>query len=319
LMTISMPSTIGFVGLGAMGAPMARTLRKNLSSSAVVYIYDISKDAMNGFAGVEGMAATLSARDLCEKSECIITIVPEGKDVSKLFLEGLLLVDNVEGKIFIDCSTIDMGTSAEFAQKVRDKGSAYYDCPVSGGTMGAEQGTLTFMMGIEEQDPNYPLVRAVCGMMGTNLFPCGGPTLGLASKLTNNYVSGLIAIATSEGMNLGMRLGLDPKVLSAVFSTSTAQSWVNDKCNPVPGLVLDSPPSKGYKPGFKVQLMRKDFALAVESAQRVGAKLVLGDAGLATYTAAAEDPRCRDLDSRVVYRWLGGQENELENEKKRSE
>lgn len=120
-----------------------------------------------------------------------------------------------------------MATSAEFAQKVRERGSLYYDAPVSGGTMGAEKGTLTFMMGIEEQDPNYPLVRAVCSMMGTNLFPCGGPTLGLASKLTNNYVSGLIAIATSEGMNLGMRLGLDPKILSAVFSTSTAQSWVN--------------------------------------------------------------------------------------------
>ena len=93
--------------------------------------------------------------------------------------------------------------------------------------MGAEKGTLTFMIGIEEQDMNYALVHAVCGTMGTNLFACGGQTLGLASKLTNNYVSGLISIATAEGMNLGMRLGLDPKVLSAVFSTSTAQSWVN--------------------------------------------------------------------------------------------
>lgn len=180
-------------------------------------------------SGQPGGSAITKDADSVVYQEFIITIVPEGKHVRELYENGLLRAGSLEGKTFIDCSTIDLPTSKEFAQRVRELGATYYDAPVSGGTMGAEKGTLTFMIGIEEQDPNYPLVRVVCGMMGTNLYPCGGPTLGLASKLTNNYVSGLIAIATSEGMNLGMRLGLDPKVLSAVFSTSTAQSWVNGR------------------------------------------------------------------------------------------
>jgi 3-hydroxyisobutyrate dehydrogenase-like beta-hydroxyacid dehydrogenase len=101
--------------------------------------------------------------------------------------------------------------------------------------MAAEKGTLTFMIGISSPSSldvdidqrNYSIVRSICSTMGTNLFDCGGPSLGLATKLSNNYVSGLIAIATAEGMNLGMRLGVQPMVLRDAFSTSTAQSWVN--------------------------------------------------------------------------------------------
>lgn len=83
------------------------------------------------------------------------------------------------------------------------------------------------MMGISPQDPHLPLLQTILSSMGTNLFPCGGPTLGLTAKLCNNYVSGIIAIATSEGMNLGIRHGMDPKVLSSIFTVSTAGSVIN--------------------------------------------------------------------------------------------
>lgn len=159
--------------------------------------------------------------------------------------------------------------------------------------------------------------------MGKHIYPLGGPTLGLAAKLSNNYLSGMIALATSEAMNLGMRLGVDPKVLQRCFSTSSGGSWVNDTVNPVPGVCPEAVTSKGYEGGFKVrfekrfhvlyiplneiiiqvQLMKKDMGLAITAAKQVDAKLVLADAGLSAYVAASEDPRCRDRDSRVVYRW----------------
>jgi 3-hydroxyisobutyrate dehydrogenase len=132
--------------------------------------------------------------------------------------------------------------------------------------------------------------------------------LGLTAKLCNNYCSGLIAIATSEAFNMGIKSGMDPRVLAGIFSTSTAQSTISDKWNPVPGICPEAPASKGYQGGFKVQLMKKDFGLAVEAAKEVGAKLMLGEAGLRTYAEASEDAKCRDLDSRIVFRFLGGNE-----------
>jgi len=137
--------------------------------------------------------------------------------------------------------------------------------------------------------------------MGSSIFASDGPSLGLAARLCNNYCSGLIATATSEAMNIGMRSGMDPHVLANIFHTSTAQSAI---C-PVPGICPRAPASKGYQGGFKIQLMRKDFGLAVETIERVGVKLALGEAGLKVYTDAMHHERCKDLDSRVVYRFLG--------------
>ena len=97
--------------------------------------------------------------------------------------------------------------------------------------------------------------------------------------------------------------------LANIFHTSTAQSSILDDWNPVPGLCPDAPASKGYKGGFRVQLMKKDFGLAVDTANRVGVKLALGQDGLKVYEDASVDPQCKDLDSRVVYRLLGGKED----------
>ncbi|KAK8164547.1 6-phosphogluconate dehydrogenase, partial [Phyllosticta citrichinensis] len=175
--------------------------------------------------------------------------------------------------------------------------------------LGAQRATLTFMLGCSPTDANMPLLRDLLGKMGSNIFACGGPSLGLVAKACNNYCSGLIAIATSEAMNIGMAAGMDPRLLKQIFDSSTAQSTILDKWCPVPGIVPEVPSSNGYKGGFKVQLMRKDFGLAVHTAKRLGVRLALGDVGLETYTAAMNDPRCRDLDSRVVYRFLGGNED----------
>lgn len=153
-------------------------------------------------------------------------------------------------------STIDPATSLEVGRAVAVSHSTnpplFFDAPVSGGTAGAKKGILTFMVGAAADDPKFPLLERIFSFMGTSIYPVGGPSLGLAAKLSNNYLSGMIALATSEAMNLGMRLGVDPKVLSDCFKSSSGGSWVNSTCNPVPGVCPDAVTSKGYEGGFKV-------------------------------------------------------------------
>lgn len=239
-------------------------------------------------------------------------MVPEGAHVKSVYLDpqtGICSTD-VSNKLLIDCSTIDTATSLLVKDHIADHfpTASFYDAPVSGGVVGAVKGTIAIFLGCAEDDPNLSRITDLLQLMGKSVIPCGGPSLGLAAKLSNNYLSGIIAIAASEAFDMGMRSGLDPRVLAKVYAAGTAQNTISDRFTPVPGVYPEAPSSNGYKNGFKVQLMRKDFSLAVDMAKRVGSKNVLGEVGLETYTGAMNDPRCRDLDSRVVYRYLGGNE-----------
>ncbi|GMK54797.1 hypothetical protein CspeluHIS016_0113830 [Cutaneotrichosporon spelunceum] len=311
-----LPPRIGFIGLGNMGFWMAANLRQKLPPSTVLYINDVVQEAvssfMDQFSHLGPVFPTKSAADMVANSDVVISIVPEGRHVAQIFHTdpgGALSIPwHVRGKLFIECSTIDIETSKAVANAVASLGGTFVDAPVSGGPMGAQAGSLTFMMGVGEGHGRRPEMEAVVRLMGENLFACGGPTLGLATKVCNNYISGTIAIATSEGFNLAMRLGLDPRTFHNVLKVSTGGSWVNANCNPVPGVDPRAPASNDYAGGFKVQLMRKDYSLAMETAKAAGANLYLGRAGLDVYEGAAADPACVDRDSRVVYRYIGGDE-----------
>lgn len=238
-------------------------------------------------------------------------MLPEGKHVKTVYLgdEGICSA-NIADKLLIDCSTIDTASFLEVKTHIATTSptTSFYDAPVSGGVIGARKGTIAFFLGCAEDAPNIQSLTELLSLMGTKIIPCGGPSLGLAAKLSNNYLSGVIAIACSEAMDMGMRSGLDPRVLARVYAAGTAQNTICDRFCPVPGVYPEAPSSNGYKDGFKVQLMRKDFGLALEMARRVEARNVLGDAAFRTYEGASEDERCRDLDSRVVFRYLGGNE-----------
>lgn len=239
-------------------------------------------------------------------------MLPEGKHVKTVYIDGdqAICSTDLSDKILVDCSTIDTATSLEVKDYISQKfpTAGFYDAPVSGGVVGAQKGTIAFFFGCGEDDKNLPMLTQLLEMMGKQIIPCGGPTLGLAAKLSNNYLSGIIAIACSEAYDMGMRSGLSPETLYKVYKAGTGQNTISDRFCPVPGVFPEAPSSNGYKNGFKVQLMRKDFSLAVEMAERVGSKNVLGQVGLETYDGASKDDRCRDLDSRVVYRYLGGNE-----------
>lgn len=140
-------------------------------------------------------------------------MVPEGSHVKAVYLdpETGVLLSSLGTKILIDCSTIDTASSLAVREATLSAHSkaVFYDAPVSGGVIGAEKGTLTFMLGCSVTDPNISLLRNLLGLMGKPdaIFAAGGPSLGLTAKLCNNYCSGLIAIAVSEAMNIGIRSG----------------------------------------------------------------------------------------------------------------
>ncbi|KAL6160909.1 hypothetical protein ACJQWK_09155 [Exserohilum turcicum] len=294
---------------------MMSHLARKLPEDSRIWVYDVVEQAVDD-ACAEFPNRVLkgrSAKDVAQQADIIVTMVPEGAHVRSVYLDpdnGVCSTD-ISNKLLIDCSTIDTATSLAVKDHVDTNfaSAAFYDAPVSGGVVGAIKGTIAFFLGCAESDPNMERLRYLAGLMGGQIIPCGGPSLGLAAKLSNNYLSGIIAIACSEAFDMGMRSGLDPRTLAKVYAAGTAQNTICDKFCPVPHVYAESPSSGGWKQGFKVQLMRKDIGLALDMAKRVGSRNVLGDVALETYDGAANDERCRDLDSRVVYRYLGGQED----------
>lgn len=240
-------------------------------------------------------------------------MLPESQHVRSVYLDSKESISTADlsGKILLECSTIDTATNLSIRSSLQTSHPTahFYDAPVSGGVLGAERGTLGIFLGCADTDTNFPPLQSLLSLLGKSVIPCGGPSLGLVAKLANNYLSGTIAIATSEAMNMGMRAGMDARVLAQVIAAGSGQNHIADKFNPVPGISPEAPSSKGYEGGFRVELMRKDISLATRMAAEVGAHMVLGEATLGAYVRATEDERCKGLDSRVVYRLIGGDED----------
>jgi 3-hydroxyisobutyrate/3-hydroxypropionate dehydrogenase len=174
--------------------------------------------------------------------------------------------------------------------------------------MGAESGNLSFMVG--SPDRLYLQVHEVCKLMGkeTNIFHCGDLGTGLKTKLLNNYLSSLTTLATAETINIGIRGGLDARKLNDVLNASSGMSFNTAVNNPVPGLTPNNAASKGYVGGFSLELCLGVLELGVKAAQDLGAKTVLGMPMLEAYRDAAQDARFQGKDSKIIYKWLGGED-----------
>ncbi|KAJ5230074.1 hypothetical protein N7489_010782 [Penicillium chrysogenum] len=306
---------IGFIGLGNMGFSMATNLAEKLPVNSSVHVFDIIPALVDDICAKypDRVVACSGPKDVADRSDIIITMLPEGKHVKAVYMgtDGICSSD-VGQKLLVDCSTIDTASFLEIKDHISKNfpRASFYDAPVSGGVIGAERGMIAFFLGCaEDNTKDIEELRQLFSLMGNKLIPCGGPSLGIAAKLSNNYLSGIIAIACSEAMDMGMKSGLDPRVLAQVYAAGNAQNTICDRFNPVPGVDPDAPSSNGYKKGFKVHLMKKDISLALDMARRVGSTNVLGSVGLQIYKEASEDERCKDLDSRIVFRYLGGNEN----------
>ena len=212
-----------------------------------------------------------------------------------------------EGRLFIDCSTIDPMTSKSVADAAHSSGQGkFIDAPMSGGVVGAQKGTLTFMIGAAPDVVER--ATTVLEMMGKRVLHLGDQGSGLHGKLANNYLLALNNIATAEAMNMGIQWGLDPKALAGMINISTGKCWPSEVNNPVPGVIEGSPASKGYEGGFGVSLANKDLKLAIKAAKEAGIKLALGDHAKAFYDEVEQAENCKGRDFSVVYRHLGGKE-----------
>jgi len=263
---------IAFIGLGNMGLPMALNL---LKAGHLVTGFDLVKSQLDLFTAAGGAIAP-DLKTAAKDAEVLISMLPASKHVEGLYLgeEGLLANTNPK-TLLIDCSTISPKVAQAVATKAKAKGFAMIDAPVSGGTAGAQAGTLTFMVGGDASDVEraHPLLEK----MGKNIFHAGASGAGQTVKVCNNMILGIQMLGTSEALRLGIANGIDPKVLSDIISKSSGRNWALELYNPCPGVMENVPSSKGYAGGFGVDLMLKDLGLAVENAEGLGASVPLGE------------------------------------------
>lgn len=262
---------IAFIGLGNMGGSMAQNL---LKSGHQVFGYDLSAVALQHFAEVGGIVCD-SPQAAAKQAEIVVSMLPAAKHVREVYLgeHGILEVLQA-GSLCIDSSTIDPQTIQEVAAAAQAKQIRVCDAPVSGGTLGAKDGTLTFMVGADEA--TFEAVKPVLSYMGKNLVHCGAVGTGQVAKICNNLILGISMTAVAEGMALGAKLGIDPQALAGVINSSTGRCWSSEIYNPWPDICVNAPSSRGYTDGFAAQLMLKDLGLAVDAAQQVDQPVVLG-------------------------------------------
>ena len=271
---------IGFIGLGNMGLPMAINL---LKAGHEVIGFDLVQAQIDAFAQAGGKVAT-SANAAADGVDIVISMLPASRHVEGLYLGDKGLLANANPRtILIDCSTISPKVAQAVASEAKAKGFVMVDAPVSGGTAGAQAGTLTFMVGGESSA--VECIRPILEKMGKNIFHAGGNGAGQTVKVCNNMLLGIQMLGTSEALRLGIANGMDPKVLSDIMAKSSGRNWALELYNPCPGVMENVPSSKGYAGGFGVDLMLKDMGLAIENAQDLGASVPLGDLSRKLYEA----------------------------------
>ena len=262
---------IAFIGLGNMGAPMARNL---LKAGHALTVFDLSAQAVGALVEA-GAAAAASPKEAVTGAETVITMLPAAAHVRHVLTaaDGVL-AGIAKGVPIIDSSTIDPASAKAFATLAAEHGNTFVDAPVSGGTGGAAAGTLTFMVG--GSAAAFEQVRPVLSAMGKNLVHCGDTGAGQGAKICNNLVLGITMAGVAEAMSLGEALGIDPKVLGGIINTSTGRCWSSDTYNPFPGVIETAPSSRGYTGGFGTDLMLKDLGLAGDAAKSVKQPVYLG-------------------------------------------
>jgi 3-hydroxyisobutyrate dehydrogenase len=277
-----MAKNVGIVGVGTMGKLMAINLLKRH--------YQVSAFDLNP-APVEellefGAERASSSAEAAAAGDVVVTMLPSSPHVEEAVLGPGGVLDGMRsGTILIDMSTIDPLVSKSVAEQVTARGFRMLDAPVSGGSVGARDATLTIMVGgpkvlFEECKP-------VLEAMGKSVIHCGENGMGEVVKVVNNLIAGVSMAVTAEAYNIGLRAGADPKVLYEVISKSSGRCWSHDLNHPIPGVIPAAPSNDDYAPGFMVDLMRKDLGLAISAASGVQAPAILAAVAEQLYGSAS--------------------------------
>lgn len=292
--------TIAFLGLGHMGGPMAINLVK---AGYPVAGFDVVPAAIEE-AGRHGVPTADSAVEAVRGASVVLTMLPSGRHLLDAYIgtggTPGLLAEATPGTLFLDCSTINVAEAREAARLALEAGHRSVDAPVSGGVVGAEAGTLTFMVGGEADDVDA--VRPLLEVMGKRIVHCGDHGAGQAAKICNNLILGISMIAVSEAFVLGEKLGLTHQALFDVASNASGQCWALTTNCPVPGPVPGSPANRDYTPGFAGALMAKDLRLALNALESTGVAARLGPLATEIYeTYAREGGAGRDFSGIITH------------------
>lgn len=267
---------IGFIGLGNMGGPMAANLA---AAGHTVRGFDVAGTSAQGVSNVE------SAVEAATGADVLITMLPNG-DLLRSVADEVIPAMNA-GAVLLDCSTVDVESARAVAEQAVTAGVHALDAPVSGGIGGASGGTLTFMVGGDEDGFNKAL--PLFEIMGQKSVHCGPSGNGQAAKICNNMILGVTMIATCESFALADKLGLDRQKMFDVVSTSSGYSWSMNAYCPAPGVGPTSPADNDYQPGFAADLMLKDLKLAQKAAIDANADTPMGAMAQALYAQFVED------------------------------
>ncbi|MDQ1012135.1 3-hydroxyisobutyrate dehydrogenase [Streptomyces sp. V4I23] len=294
-------TTVGFIGLGNMGGPMAANL---VAAGHDVLGFDLSQTAV-ATAREAGVRITGSVTELAGAARVVITMLPTGRHVQDVVLgDDGVLKHAVDGTVVIDSSTIDIQSARAVHAAVTERGLPVVDAPVSGGVAKARAGTLTFMVGGTQEAVG--LARPYLNVMGGNIIHAGAAGAGQAAKICNNMLFGATMTAVAEAFVLGERLGLDARSLFDIVSTSSGDSWALHNFCPWPGLVEGSAADNGYQANFAATLMSKDLRLALSAADEVGVTLPVSSSANKVFAQLASVDG--HLDASAVIRQIRGRD-----------
>jgi 3-hydroxyisobutyrate dehydrogenase len=270
---------LGFIGLGAMGLPMTRNL---LEAGHAVTVASRSRGPIDAAVALGAVAAP-SVAAVAQEAQVIVLCVPNSPQVVEV-VDGLL-PELHEGQIVVDCSTIDPDVERAQHERVAATGARFLDAPVSGGTAGAEAGTLTLMVGGDAGTlaDATPALDPFAGLI-VHVGPAG---MGQVVKLCNNLIYASQMVATAEATALARKSGVDLAKLFEVVTHSSGDCVAVRTRLPVAGVVADSPASNGWKPGFMTDLMAKDLDLALAYAAQAGVPMAATAQARQALTAAS--------------------------------
>jgi len=272
---------VGFIGLGAMGLPMAK--RVLLSDHKIYTTFHRRREPAQELAAM-GAEILQNPGEVAAAAEVVITILPSDAELNEtVFGETGILDRFSNGKVLIEMTSGTDLAMQEVDEAIRTKGGSVLDAPVSGGTTAAEQGTLTIMVGGDE--PLLERCRPLLLAMGTRIVHVGGVGQGKVLKIVNQVMAAIHLLTIGEAFALGIKCGADPRTLYEVIKTSSGYSKMMDLR--LPGFLLED----SFKPGFKLDLMKKDINLALESAKASNTPLLLTSVAAQLFSAVSAQGR----------------------------
>ncbi|MDT8903305.1 3-hydroxyisobutyrate dehydrogenase [Anaeroselena agilis] len=283
---------IGFIGIGAMGKPMALNLMK---AGYELFVFDVSKEAVTAMEQ-QGAKPCASPQDLARQTDVVVTMLPNAKIVEATVTGDTgLLSGSRPGQILIDMSSVSSASTRQMAALARKNGVGYVDAPVSGGVAGATAGTLTIMVGGEADDVRKvdPVLRA----MGKNIHHVGGVGAGDAIKVVNNLLLGINMAAVAEALVLGVKSGLSPEIMLDIIKGSSGRSYALEAKGP--GFILKN----NFAAGFAIDLQYKDLELAIETAKTLETPLPLGTLAQQVFEMARAKGLGKEDISAVIKVW----------------